>query len=69
MKKKDLEQLKAKTVKELTQALREEKEKLFGLKVDNMRKKLENTSSLAQSRGVIARIQTFIREKEVQIHG
>lgn len=69
MKKKDLEQLKAKTVKELTQALREEQDKLFGLKVDNMRKKLENTSSLAQSRGIIARIQTFIREKEVQIHG
>jgi large subunit ribosomal protein L29 len=58
-----LDELKAKSVEELTSDLVAAKKELFNLKFQNATNQLENTSRIKEVRKNIARIQTIIAEK------
>lgn len=65
MKTKDKKELKVKTIDELKNLLKQVREELFNLKIENSRKKLKNTSLIYQKRKDKARILTTLREKEL----
>ena len=58
-----VEELKAKSVKELSDELVAAKKELFNLRFQNATNQLDNTSRLKDVRKNIARIQTVITEK------
>ncbi len=58
-----LDDLKAKSVEELSTDLVTAKKELFNLKFQNATNQLENTSRIKEVRRNIARIQTLIAEK------
>jgi len=61
--KEELKLLKAKTISELEQELREAKIKLANLKKDLLQEKLKKISEIKKNKKYIARIKTLIREK------
>ena len=58
-----VEELKAKSVKELSDELVAAKKELFNLRFQNATNQLDNTSRIKEVRRNIARIQTVIAEK------
>ena len=58
-----VEDLKAKSVAELTEELVAAKKELFNLRFQNATNQLENTSRIKEVRKNIARIQTVITEQ------
>ena len=58
-----VEELKAKSVKELSDELVAAKKELFNLRFQNATNQLDNTSRIKEVRKNIARIQTVITEK------
>ena len=58
-----VEELKAKSVKELSDELVAAKKELFNLRFQNATNQLDNTSRIKEVRNNIARIQTVITEK------
>jgi len=64
-----MKELEKKTVSELAQLVKEAKEALFTLRLDNQMKKLKNTSSISLKRKEIARLLTSLKLKEVQKNG
>ena len=58
-----VEELKAKSVKELSDELVAAKKELFNLRFQNATNQLDNTSRIKEVRKNIARIQTGITEK------
>ena len=58
-----VEELKAKSVKELSDELVAAKKELFNLRCQNATNQLDNTSRIKDVRKNIARIQTVITEK------
>ncbi|MBE5878787.1 MAG: 50S ribosomal protein L29 [Lachnospiraceae bacterium] len=58
-----VEDLKAKSPEELSQALVDAKKELFNLRFQNATNQLDNTSRIKEVRKNIARIQTVITEK------
>ena len=58
-----VEELKAKSAKELNDELVAEKKELFNLRFQNATNQLDNTSRIKEVRKNIARIQTVITEK------
>jgi len=69
MKRKDLQELTTKEVKELKTLLKEKQKNLFTAHLDHKMGKLSNTSSLRMMRDDIARIRTVLKQKEVTNHG
>lgn len=65
MKTKDKKELKAKTIDELKNLLKQVREELLNLKIENSRKKLKNTSLIYQKRKDLACMLTTLREKEL----
>jgi large subunit ribosomal protein L29 len=68
MKRKDIQELSSKEVKELRTLLKEKQESLFTAQLDHKTGKLTNKRSLSSTRDDIARIKTVLRQKEVT-HG
>lgn len=66
MKRKDIKQLHAKDIAELTIGLKEAQEKLFKLRMDQKMMKIKDTRSLFELRKDIARTLTVISEKGAQ---
>lgn len=66
MKGKHRKEIKGKTIDELKTLLKESKDALFSLHMERVQAKLKNTKSLHTKRKDIARIATYLREKEVQ---
>ena len=58
-----VEELKTKSVAELTEDLTSAKKELFNLRFQNATNQLENTARIKEVRKNIARIQTIITEK------
>ncbi|MBQ1487204.1 MAG: 50S ribosomal protein L29 [Lachnospiraceae bacterium] len=58
-----VEELKAKSLADLKQALIDAKKELFNLRFQNATNQLDNTSRIKEVRKNIARIQTVITEK------
>jgi len=58
-----VEELKTKSVAELTEDLTSAKKELFNLRFQNATNQLDNTSRIKEVRKNIARIQTIITEK------
>ena len=58
-----VEELKTKSVAELSEDLTEAKKELFNLRFQNATNQLDNTSRIKDVRKNIARIQTVITEK------
>ncbi len=65
MKSKDKKELFTKSEKELKKALKEAKEALFNLVLDNRQNKLKNTRQIFWKKKEIALILTSLREKEI----
>jgi len=65
MKTKDKKELFTRSEKELRKALKEAKETLFNLNLDNKQNKLKNTRQLFWKRKEIALILTALKEKEI----
>lgn len=63
MKKKEKQQLREKTIKELQIELKQIKDELALLLFDHKRGKLKNTSSILHKRKTLAVIQTILQEK------
>lgn len=62
MKIKNIKELHIKTKQELKNLLKQFKDELFSLKLENSRGKLKNTRSIFEKKKDIARILTVIRE-------
>lgn len=67
MKRKDIQELHTKTLKELENVLKEKKDSLFKSQIDQSVKKLKNTRFLFQTRKDIARILTVLTIKTRRI--
>lgn len=65
MKKKDLQELSAKTEKDLAETLEEKRKDLFKMRMDLKQNKLKNTRGIFMLRKDIARVMTILREKEL----
>jgi ribosomal protein L29 len=65
MKSKDKKELFTKSEKELRKALKEAREALFNLNLDNKQNKLKNTRQIFWKKKEIALILTSLREKEI----
>lgn len=65
MKSKEKKELFTKSEKELKKALKEAKEALFNLVLDNRQNKLKNTRQIFWKKKEIALILTAIREREI----
>jgi ribosomal protein L29 len=65
MKSKDKKELHLKSVKELSNLVRQAKDALAALKLDRTQNKLKNTSQLSVKRKEIAQILTIMRLKEL----
>ena len=68
MKLKDIKaQLREKTIEELNDLILEAKKELFTLRMGhNKLKQLENTASIKNTKKLIARAKTVLRQKELQ---
>lgn len=69
MKKKELQELKNKPTAELTRLARDGAEKLRGLRFDLAAGKVKNVNELRVLRKNLARMQTFVRERENENKG
>ncbi len=69
MKVKDSKELQHKTVEELRKILLEKQNDLVTARLDHVRGKLKNSSSLKGMRKYIAQILTAMRGKELAQHG
>jgi len=65
MKTREKKEIFAKSEKELKKALKEAKEALFNLMLDNKQNKLKNTRSIFWKKKEIAFILTALKEKEL----
>ena len=65
MKSKDKKELFTKSEKELRKALKEAREALFNLNLDNRQNKLKNTRQIFWKKKEIALILTALKEKEI----
>jgi len=65
MKSKDKKELFTRSEKELRKALKEAREALFALNLDNRQNKLKNTRQLFWKKKEIALILTALKEKEI----
>jgi ribosomal protein L29 len=65
MKSKDKKELFAKSEKELRKCLKEAREALFTLNLDNRQNKLKNTRQIFWKKKEIALILTALKEKEI----
>lgn len=62
-----LQEIKEKTVDELKELILESKKELFTLRMGhNKLKQLENTASIKNTKKLIARAKTVLRQKELQ---
>ena len=62
-----LQEIKEKTVDELKELVLESKKELFTLRMGhNKLKQLENTASIKNTKKLIARAKTVLRQKELQ---
>ena len=62
-----LDEIKQKSIEELKEAILESKKELFTLKMGhNKLKQLENTASIKNTKKLIARAKTVLRQKELQ---
>ncbi|MBI2074391.1 MAG: 50S ribosomal protein L29 [Candidatus Levybacteria bacterium] len=66
MKTKVKKELHTKTIEELKSLVNQTREELSNLKLEKVRKKLKNTSSILQKRKDMARILTILNEKEAE---
>lgn len=65
MKKKELNDIKTKTIDEIKSLVAEKKEAFFKARLDKTQFKLKDTSALRRIKDDIARILTIQREKEI----
>lgn len=65
MKKKDLQELRAKTIKELKELIRKAEEELVGLRIDKEAGKLKDVHKVAKKSDDLARLKTILKEKEL----
>lgn len=65
MKKKDLQSLRNKDVKELGEMVREARSALSTINLDMVQNKIKNTKTFFEKRKEIAQILTIMREKEL----
>ena len=63
MKKKDIQDMKIKSDAELRRLIRENREKLRKLRFDLAAGKVKNVRMLHETKHIIARAETFLREK------
>jgi ribosomal protein L29 len=63
MKKKDIQDLKVKSDAELMRLIKEDREKLRGLRFDLAAGKVKNVKTLHATKAAIARAETFLRER------
>ena len=62
-----LQEIQAKTIDELKELILESKKELFTLRMGhNKLKQLENTASIKNTKKLIARAKTVLRQKELQ---
>ena len=62
-----LQEIKEKTIDELKELILESKKELFTLRMGhNKLKQLENTASIKNTKKLIARAKTVLRQKELQ---
>ena len=62
-----LDEIKQKTIEELKELILEAKKELFTLRMGhNKLKQLENTASIKNTKKLIARAKTVLRQKELQ---
>ena len=62
-----LQEIQAKTIDELKELILESKKELFTLRMShNKIKQLENTASIKNTKKLIARAKTVLRQKELQ---
>ena len=62
-----LDEIKQKTIEELKELILESKKELFTLRMGhNKLKQLENTASIKNTKKLIARAKTVLRQKELQ---
>ena len=62
-----LNEIKEKTIDELKELILEQKKELFTLRMShNKIKQLENTASIKNTKKLIARAKTVLRQKELQ---
>lgn len=66
MKKKDIQDIKTKSIAELRKLSSDAVSSLMSLKLDHTQFKLKNTRSIFLKRKELARIKTFLTEKEAQ---
>lgn len=64
MKKKQLQEYKAKTTGEIEKEIHDEKKKLAGLEVDLAMGKVKNIQEIRGTKKAIAQLLTLLREKE-----
>lgn len=69
MKRKDIQELVTKEIKELKTLLKEKQKDLFAAHLDHKMGKLSNTTSLQVMKDDIARIKTALRQKEGDRYG
>jgi len=65
MKKKDIQDLKVKSDAELMRLIKEDREKLRGLRFDLAAGKVKNVKTLHETKAAIARAETFLRERAI----
>ncbi|MDL2205937.1 50S ribosomal protein L29 [Eubacteriales bacterium OttesenSCG-928-N13] len=63
MKRREFEELKAKTTSELATNLKDKKNELFNLRFQLATGQLENTAAIMSCKRDIARVQTIIRQR------
>ena len=62
-----LQEIQAKTIDELKELILESKKELFTLRMGHTKiKQLENTASIKNTKKLIARAKTVLRQKELQ---
>lgn len=66
MKKQAKQEMRTKTINELSFLLKQTKEELFTLLLEKSQKKLKNTSSIPRKRKDVAVVLTLIKEKKME---
>ncbi|HBB76497.1 MAG: 50S ribosomal protein L29 [Candidatus Levybacteria bacterium RIFOXYA1_FULL_41_10] len=61
--------LRTKSVKELSDLIKENNNKIFDLRIEKSQNKLKNTREIFNLRKDVARMLTFIQEKEASVKG
>ena len=65
MKKKELTELKSKSIEELNTLLKDKKSELFNLRFQLATGQLQNTAAIRECKKDIARVKTIIRQREL----